>query len=112
MAEPRTRAFSDTKAIPTFPGATRRTLVSGDNQTLVRIEIEQDHTVPEHVHPHEQVGTVIAGRISITIQEQTTIIESGGSYLIPGDLPHSVTALEPTTLIECFAPVRDEFAHD
>ncbi|MEI6136732.1 MAG: cupin domain-containing protein [Chloroflexota bacterium] len=112
MSEARTRPISDTKALPAFPGVTRRTLASGDNLTLVRIEIERDHTVPEHVHPHEQAGTVIAGRISIRLGQQTTILEEGASYLIPGDLPHEVTALEPTTLIEVFSPVREDFAHD
>ena len=112
MAEARVRPLSDTKALPAFPGVTRRTLASGDRLTLVRIEVERDHTVPEHVHPHEQAGTVIVGRISIRIGDTTTICDEGDSYLIPGDVPHEVTALEPTTLLECFSPVREEFAHD
>ena len=112
MAEPRTRLFADTTALPAFPGVTRRTLVSGDRLTLVRIEVERGHIVPEHVHPHEQAGTVIVGRISIRLGDTTTVCDEGDSYLIPGDLPHEVTAIEPSTLLECFSPVREEFAHD
>ena len=112
MAEPRVRPFSDTKALDAFPGVTRRTLVSGDQLTMVRIEIGRDHTVPEHTHPHEQAGTVIVGRVSVRIGDVTSVADEGDTYLIPGGLPQEVTALEPTTLLECFSPVREEFAHD
>ena len=112
MAEPRTRAFSDTKPLPAFPGVTRRTLVSGDHLTLVRVEIERGATVPEHTHPHEQAGTVIVGRISIRLGDRTATCDEGDAYLIPGGLPHEVTAIEPTTIIEVFSPPREEFAHD
>ncbi|MFA7249667.1 MAG: cupin domain-containing protein [Dehalococcoidia bacterium] len=112
MAEPRVRAFGDIKQVPAFPGVTRRTLASGDRLTLVRIDVERDHTVPQHVHPHEQAGTVIIGRISIRIGDTTSICDEGDVYLIPGDIPHEVTALEPSTLIEVFAPVREDFVAD
>ena len=36
----------------------------------------------------------------------------GSSYLIPGDVPHHVVALEGATLIEVFSPVREDFADD
>ena len=112
MAEARVRPMSDTRALPAFPGVTRRTLASGDHLTLVRIEIERGHTVPEHTHPHEQAGTVIVGRISIRIGATTSTCDEGDAYLIPGRIPHEVTAIEPTTLVEVFSPVREEFAHD
>ena len=112
MAEPRVRPFADTKALPAFPGVTRRTLASGDRLTLVKIEVQAGHVVPEHVHSHEQAGTVIAGRISIRIGDTTSECGAGDSYLIPGDLPHEVTAIDDATLLECFSPVREEFAHD
>ncbi|MGE3857541.1 MAG: cupin domain-containing protein [Dehalococcoidia bacterium] len=112
MAEPRVRVFGEIKVLEAFPGVTRRTLASGDNLTLMRIEIERGHTVPEHAHPHEQAGTVIVGRVSVRIGDTTTICDEGDAYLIPGGVPHEVTAIEPTTLVECFSPVREDFAHD
>jgi len=112
MAEPRVRVFGEINVLEAFPGVTRRTLASGDNLTLMRIEIERGHTVPEHVHPHEQAGTVIVGRVSVRIGDTTTVCDEGDAYLIPGGVPHEVTAIEPTTLVECFSPVREDFAHD
>lgn len=112
MAEPTIRIFGNIKTVPAFPGVTRRTLASGDKLTLVRIDIERGHVVPEHTHPHEQAGTVIAGRISIRIGDTTSTCDEGDVYLIPGDIKHEVTALEPTTLIEVFSPVREDFVPD
>ena len=112
MADPRFRDFGDTKPVEMFPGVVRRTLVSGDRQTLVRIDLALHSEVPEHAHPREQAGTVVMGRILLRIGQDEHELDEGASYLIPGDAPHFVRALAPTTLVEVFAPVREEFAGD
>ncbi|MEE8336771.1 MAG: cupin domain-containing protein, partial [Dehalococcoidia bacterium] len=95
-----------------FPGVVRRTLVSGDNLTLVEVRLSADSEVPEHTHPHEQAGHVASGRVNFRIGETEHALGPGDPYLIPGDLPHYVRAFEATTLIEVFSPVREEFAND
>jgi len=112
MADIRVRPFAETRPIEMLPGVVRRTLVSGDGQTLVRFELAEGGVVPEHTHPHEQAGTVITGRVRFRIGGQDAEVVPGDSYLIPGDVPHSAVALEPSVLIEVFAPVREEFAAD
>lgn len=118
MSEPRTRAYDDLKPVEQFPGVTRRTLVSGDNLTLVEIRFAPGAEVPEHTHPHEQAGHVVSGRVRFRIGASgaAAAIERdlgpGDSYLIPGDLPHYVRAEDAATLIEVFSPVREEFADD
>lgn len=117
MSHPTARTYEDLKPIDAFPGVIRRTLVSGDNLTLVEIRISSGSEVPKHTHPHEQAGHVAAGRVHFTIGDANggTVeyeLESGDSYLIPGDLPHHVRAIEPATLIEVFSPVREDFAND
>ncbi len=112
MSEPRTRTYDDLNPVDAFPGVVRRTLVSGDNLTLVEIRIATGAEVPEHTHPHEQAGHVAAGRVLFRIGEQEHELGPGDSYLIPGDLPHHVRALDAATLIEVFSPVREEFAND
>lgn len=112
---PRVRPFAETKPVDQFPGVIRRTLVSGARMTLVQIDIEAGAEVPEHTHPHEQAGTVVRGRIAIRIGAAGTPaveVAPGGSYLIPGGDPHHVRAIEAATLVEVFAPVREEFAGD
>jgi len=117
MSEPRTRTYDELNPVDAFPGVVRRTLVSGDNLTLVEIRIATSAEVPEHTHPHEQAGHVASGRVLFRIGDSAGgntehELGPGDSYLIPGDLPHHVRALDAATLIEVFSPVREEFAND
>ena len=112
MAEPRIRSLKDVNVITAFPGVTRRTMASGDKTTLMRIEVAAGQVVPEHSHPHEQAGTVVSGIVSVRLGATTTICVAGDAYLIPGELPHEVIAIEDAVLIECFAPVREDYAND
>ncbi len=109
MAEARFRTHAETNAVEMFPGVVRYFLASGDRQTLVRITLAEGAVVPEHSHMHEQAGTVVSGRMVLRIGQDEREIEAGTSYLIPGDVPHYVRALEPTVLVEVFAPVREDF---
>jgi quercetin dioxygenase-like cupin family protein len=112
MSDVRTRNYNELNPVDQFPGVVRRTLVSGDNLTLVEIRIAPGAEVPEHTHPHEQAGHVAAGRVHFRIGDLERELGPGDSYLIPGDVPHFVQALDSVTLIEVFSPVREEFAHD
>lgn len=100
------------RTVDAFPGVTRRTLGSGDHLTLVEIGITEGHEVPEHVHPHEQVGSVREGRARFTIGGVVSDLEAGDAYLIPGGVVHHVVALAPAILIEAFSPPREDFLGD
>lgn len=71
------------RTVDAFPGVTRRTLGPGDHLTLVEIGITEGHEVPEHVHPHEQAGSVREGRVRFTIGGVVSDLEAGDAYLIP-----------------------------
>ncbi|MCC6237170.1 MAG: cupin domain-containing protein [Dehalococcoidia bacterium] len=107
---PHHRHYGDINAVEMFPGVTRRTLVSGVNATLVEIRLAANAEVPEHTHPHEQAGYVATGRVVLRFSDgEERELAAGASYLIPGGEPHFVRALEVATLVEVFAPVRQEF---
>ncbi|MBM3139526.1 MAG: cupin domain-containing protein [Chloroflexi bacterium] len=109
---PRTRRYSETKPVEQFPGVVRRTFVSGANLTLVEITLSPGAEVPAHTHPHEQAGTVDAGRILLRMGDRDHELGPGDSYLIPGGLAHYVRAHDAARLVEVFSPVREEFAND
>ena len=100
------------RTVDAFPGVTRRTHGSGDHLTLVEIAITEGHEVPEHVHPHEQAGSVREGRVRFTIGGVISDLEAGDAYLIPGGVLHHVVALSPAILIEAFSPPREDFLGD
>jgi quercetin dioxygenase-like cupin family protein len=69
------------------------------------------HSVPLHSHPHEQIGVVLSGRARLRIGDEEREVGQGDFYCIPGDVPHSDTALgdEPFVMLDIFYPVREDF---
>jgi quercetin dioxygenase-like cupin family protein len=70
-----------------------------------------DHSVPEHSHPHEQIGMVYAGKAILRIGGEEKIVEKGDFFCIPANAPHSDTSLgeEPFVMLDIFYPVREDF---
>ena len=83
----------------------------GEQMLAITVELDADTIVPEHSHPHEQVGTVIAGELSLTLDGETRRLQPGDVYIIPGDVPHSAEAHADTRLFELFSPVREEYKY-
>lgn len=102
-------ARGSVKPVAMVEGVERRTLNSGDHTTLVEVTFAAGATVPEHTHPHEQIGYLASGRLRFRIGDEEREIVAGDSWLVPGGVPHLVTALEPAVAIDIFSPVRIEY---
>lgn len=49
-----------------------------------------------HHHPGEEVGYILAGTVSMQIQDrQTLVLDAGDGFLIPPGVPHNATDLGP-----------------
>lgn len=99
----------ETPQVEMRPGVHRRVLGTTDSMMLTEIFIERDAEVPAHAHVHDQVGYVVAGRMALTVADETRQMETGDSYAIPGGVSHSVLALADVTLVEVFSPPREDF---
>lgn len=62
-----------------------------------------------HSHPHVQSSYVAKGAFDVTIAGETRRVAEGGSFIVPADTIHGVTALEEGLLIDAFTPRRDDF---
>ncbi len=92
-----------------FPGVVRRTLTSSEKMTVVEVSFAAGASVPEHAHPHEQIGYVARGRVRFSIAGETRELAEGDGYLVPGEAPHAVTALEAAVCVDVFSPPRTEY---
>ncbi len=96
-------------ARPLFPGVSFRA-IAGDAIMLSLVRFEPGAEVPEHAHPHEQMGMMISGRLEFIIGGEARILETGDSWRIPGSVPHQVRALDgPAIALDVFHPVREDY---
>jgi quercetin dioxygenase-like cupin family protein len=101
--------LSELERIRIWDGLIGRAVV-GTEASLVAIEIEPGMDVPEHSHPNEQTGILTHGSLTFTIGAETRELQPGATWVIPGNVPHSVrSGPEGAALIELFAPPRDDW---
>ena len=92
-----------------FPGVTITT-AWGEHLMLSFVKFEYaGANVPTHHHPHEQMGLGLSGEFELTIGEETRVIRTGDSYLIPGGVPHSARSLGPARALDVFHPIREDY---
>jgi quercetin dioxygenase-like cupin family protein len=92
-----------------FPGIMRRALCGAERMTLCEITLYKGAVVPLHGHDDEQAGYVIQGRLLLKIGEEEREIGPGYGYLVPGSVPHALTALEDSLIVEVFSPPREGY---
>jgi unsaturated pyranuronate lyase len=106
-------AFADTGGLEhlrIWDGVTAQA-VEGDRSTLALIVLEAGGAVPEHRHQNEQLGILIRGALRFRVGDETRDLGPGGTWRIPGNTPHEVTAgPDGAVAVESFAPARSDWA--
>jgi quercetin dioxygenase-like cupin family protein len=96
-----------------FPGLTRRVLTCTKESMLVEHEMEPASVFPWHSHPHEQTVFVIEGELVVETREAGTVKQrravGGDSWVVPGDVPHRVTAVRRSRVLDFFTPFREDY---
>jgi quercetin dioxygenase-like cupin family protein len=89
----------------------RMKAVFGDRIMMSFVDLDAGAVVPEHRHPHEQMGYVISGVLEFQIGDQKKLCRAGDSYLAPPDVLHQVTvsADGPARVLDVFSPPREEY---
>lgn len=91
------------------PGVEMR-VVSGERMTMVFFSLEPGGGIPEHAHPHEQMGTVLGGEIELLIGEERRVVREGDAYHIPSGVLHSARASDsPARVLDVFSPPREDY---
>ena len=91
------------------PGLFRRSMGYTNDMLIIEVRAEAGVKLPLHSHPHEQVGYVVSGEMSLTIDGKTRVCKPGDSYAIPGDVEHSAVFAVASIIIDCFSPLREEY---
>ena len=96
-------------AFSPFPGLTMQA-ITGTQLMAIWVAFDPFFEVPTHRHPHEQMGIVLDGRLTLTIGDETRTLGPGEAYAIPPDVPHgATTAAEGCAVVDIFTPPRDDY---
>lgn len=83
--------------------------ITSHNMTWAFWEIEQNSSIPEHSHFHEQIMHVVSGKFRFTIDKKTSVFCDGDTIVIPSNCTHSGTALTNCKIMDVFSPKREEY---
>lgn len=100
---------NDSGWVQAAPGVRRKTLTHGQKTLLAEFRLDKGQAVPEHHHPHEQIGYLISGRLFFDAAGQKFEAGPGDSWCLAGDVPHKVDVLEDSVAVEIFSPVREDY---
>jgi quercetin dioxygenase-like cupin family protein len=86
-----------------------RQVIWGENGTLARLcFVKGTHTSP-HKHEAEQHTCVVDGVLEFRLDDEKLVLRAGDILVVPAWAEHEAWALEDTTVIDFFAPVRKDW---
>jgi quercetin dioxygenase-like cupin family protein len=101
---------SEGDVVITPEGAERRILSYGGAMMLAQFTFAAGVRAAMHSHPHEQIGYVVSGAIDLIMDGYpTTRLAAGASYYVAPGVRHGIVTHEPTVLLDCFTPIREDF---
>ena len=99
--------FETVPVIDVWGQTVRARRIEGERITFALVELAANAEVPEHRHENEQLGMVIEGRVTFTIEDETRELGPGGTWCIPSGAAHHVdVGPEGAVVIDVFAPTR------
>ena len=90
-------------------GVEQKTLVHGATTLMVEFRLKKGAQLPLHVHPHEQTGYLVAGRVRLVIGGDEYDVLPGDSWCIAGGASHRAEIVEDSVAVEVFSPVREDY---
>ncbi|HEX3870580.1 MAG TPA: cupin domain-containing protein [Pirellulales bacterium] len=92
-----------------FPGVEMFT-TTGEQMTLSLVEMQPGASIPDHAHPHEQVGITLEGDAEFTIGDEIRTITPGTMWRIPGGVTHRIVAgASGLRALDAFYPIREDY---
>ena len=93
------------------PGIHRTTMAYNAGTMLCHFVMKAGAEIPLHNHEAAQNGYVISGRVQFrTVDGDAFVAGAGTGYAFDSNEKHGAVVLEDAEVIECFAPMRPEYA--
>ena len=103
------RSIGEIGPRPIWAGTLAR-VVHGRELSLAVVELDAFAVVAPHQHPNEQLGIVLKGLLTFTVDGETRELRPGDTYEIPSNVLHEAKAgPDGAVAIDVFAPVRADW---
>lgn len=90
-------------------GLNRKVLAADGKMMITEMNFEPNVAAALHSHPHEQVTYIVNGKVLFKLGEEELVMVTGDSVYCPPDVPHSVTSIDKSVVIDVFTPQREDF---
>ncbi len=84
--------------------------VTGSRIMFSFVRLAPGAVMPDHHHPHEQLGYVLEGSMMLNIAGDERNLQPGDAYTIPGNVVHRAAGGPDGCLVlDAFNPPREEY---
>jgi len=86
-----------------------RQVLFGEKATLARLTLRSGAGIARHYHMNEEYSWVLSGALEYRLDDRTVVVRAGEILVVPSNVPHAIVALEDSTCVDFFAPVREDW---
>ena len=107
--EPQFVSFDRLRGFELARGVTAKALF-GEGAMLNLVELDPSAVVARHSHPHEQLGLILRGSMTLTVDGADHVLGEMDGYTLPGGIEHeAVAGPEGALVLDVFRPVREDY---
>ncbi len=107
--EPQFLSFGQARDFQLADGVTAKALF-GEGAMLNLVELEPDSVVARHSHPHEQLGLILRGSMTLVVGDSDHLLREMDAYSLPGGVEHQgIAGPDGALVLDVFQPVREDY---
>jgi quercetin dioxygenase-like cupin family protein len=74
------------------------------------VELDPGAVVARHSHPHEQLGVILRGSMTLVVAGEDNLLEEMDGYTLPGGIEHEgIAGPRGALVLDVFRPVREDY---
>ena len=99
---------ADQPTLEKLPGW-RGKLIHADSMTFAHWDFDEGAEIHEHHHEQEEAWHILAGRLALTADGETSEAAAGNVVILAPNTPHHIRVIESGRAIVADHPARPEF---